>query len=157
MRGRPSPHLLSVMKTSSFASELPSLIIDQRTTMKVPELLPPPDTMYRALVDRDSTFEGIFYVGVRTTGIFCRPTCSAKKPGRANVDFFATPNEALHGGYWPCPRCFPTDPDKRPPGMLERVAAEAARAPRGPLTDKGRAALSVYPCTARRHLTSPSR
>ena len=67
--------------------------------MKMPELLPPPHTMYRALVDRDSSFEGIFYAGVRTTGIFCRPTCTAKKPERANVDFFATPSEALHSGY----------------------------------------------------------
>ena len=50
--------------------------------MKVMELLPPNETMYRALVNRDSSFEGIFFVGVRTTGIFCRPTCSAKKPAR---------------------------------------------------------------------------
>jgi len=57
--------------------------------MKTLELLPPPETMYRALVKRDASFEGIFYVGVRTTGIFCRPTCSAKKPARENVDFFA--------------------------------------------------------------------
>ena len=63
--------------------------------MKAMELLPPSDTMYRALVNRDSSFEGIFFVGVRTTGIFCRPTCSAKKPARANVDFFATPSESV--------------------------------------------------------------
>src|SRR5438034_1192807 len=52
--------------------------------MKIPELLPPPDTMYRALVNRDSSFEGIFYAGVRTTGIFCRPTCTAKKGERVD-------------------------------------------------------------------------
>ncbi|TMP97279.1 MAG: XRE family transcriptional regulator, partial [Verrucomicrobia bacterium] len=46
--------------------------------------------MYRALLKRDASFEGIFLVGVRTTGIFCRPTCTAKKPARENVDFFAT-------------------------------------------------------------------
>src|SRR6266581_1492062 len=57
--------------------------------MKTPELLPPPETMYRALVNRDASFEGIFFIGVRTTGIFCRPTCPAKKPARENVDFFA--------------------------------------------------------------------
>src|SRR5688572_32320912 len=78
--------------------------------MKAMELLPPSDTMYRALVNRDSSFEGIFFVGVRTTGIFCRPTCSAKKPARQNVDFFSTPSEALHGGYRPCLRCRPMDP-----------------------------------------------
>ena len=138
------------MKTSSFASELPSLIIDQPTTMKLPELLPPADAMYRALVNRDSTFEGIFYVGVRTTGIFCRPTCSAKKPARQNVDFFATPSEALHGGYRPCLRCHPMDPDKRPPDLIERLRAEVERAPGGRLTDKELAALSIDPSTARR-------
>ena len=46
--------------------------------MKTLELLPPNDTMYQALVNRDPSFEGIFFVGVRTTGIFCQPTCSAK-------------------------------------------------------------------------------
>src|SRR5438034_6147880 len=98
--------------------------------------------MYRALVDRDSTFEGIFYVGVRTTGIFCRPTCSAKKPARENVDFFATPSEALHGGYRPCLRCHPMDPDKRPPELIERLRAEVERAPGGRLTDRESARLS---------------
>ena len=53
----------------------------------VMELLPSFDIMYRALVERDASFQGIFFVGVRTTGIFCRPTCSAKKPARQNVDF----------------------------------------------------------------------
>src|SRR6184192_1219303 len=91
--------------------------------MKMPELLPPPDTMYRALVNRDPSFEGIFYAGVRTTGIFCRPTCSAKKPDRVNVDFFATPSEALHSGFRPCLRCHPMDPDKPPPKLIARLRA----------------------------------
>ena len=94
--------------------------------MRTAEFLPPSETMYRALVDRDPTFEGIFFVGVRTTGIFCRPTCSAKKPARENVDFFATPSEALHGGYRPCLRCHPMDPDKRPPKLIERLRAEVS-------------------------------
>ena len=118
--------------------------------MKAMELLPPSDTMYRALVNRDSSFEGIFFVGVRTTGIFCRPTCSAKKPARMNVDFFATPSEALHGGYRPCLRCRPMDPDQRPPKLIERLRAEVEKAPGGRLTDKELAALSIDPSTARR-------
>lgn len=118
--------------------------------MKALELLPPSETMYRALVKRDSSFEGIFFAGVRTTGIFCRPTCTAKKPARENVDFFATSNEALHGGYRPCLRCNPMDPDKRPPKLIERLRAEVERAPGGKLTDKELAALSIDPSTARR-------
>lgn len=118
--------------------------------MKVMELLPPAETMYRALVNRDPSFEGIFYAGVRTTGIFCRPTCTAKKPARENVDFFATPSEALHGGYRPCLRCNPMDPGKSAPKFIERLRAEVERAPGGRLTDKELEALSIDPSTARR-------
>jgi AraC family transcriptional regulator, regulatory protein of adaptative response / methylated-DNA-[protein]-cysteine methyltransferase len=118
--------------------------------MKTPELLPPSETMYRALVNRDPSFEGIFFVGVRTTGIFCRPTCTAKKPARENVDFFPTPSEALHSGYRPCLRCHPMDPDKRPPRLIERLRTEVERAPDGRLTDKELAAMAIDPSTARR-------
>src|SRR5436189_4645414 len=118
--------------------------------MKMPERVPQPDTMSRALLKRDSSFEGIFYAGVRTTGIFCRPTCTARKPERVNVDFFATPSEALHGGYRPCLRCHPMDPDQPPPKLIERLRAEVDRAPGGRLTDKELAAMSIDPSTARR-------
>src|SRR5712675_1797446 len=118
--------------------------------MKTLELLPPTETMYRALMKRDTSFEGIFYIGVRTTGIFCRPTCTAKKPARQNVDFFATPGDALGNGYRPCLRCHPLDPNARPPKLIERLRAEAERAPGGRLTDKELAALSIDPSTARR-------
>src|SRR5258707_4657258 len=118
--------------------------------MKTPELLPPAETMYRALMKRDTSFEGIFYIGVRTTGIFCRPTCSAKKPARENVDFFATSSDALENGYPACLRCHPLDPNTRPLKLIERLRAEVERAPGGRLTDKELAALSIDPSTARR-------
>ena len=114
------------------------------------ELLPPAETMYRALVNRDSSFEGIFFVGVRTTGIFCRPTCSAKKPARKNVDFFATSSEALESGYRPCLRCHPMDPNQRAPKLIERLRIEVERAPDGRLTDKELTGLAIDPSTARR-------
>src|SRR5947209_9229338 len=118
--------------------------------MKTLELLPPPETMYRALVKRDASFEGIFYIGVRTTRIFCRPTCSAKKPARENVDFFATSTDALDSGYRPCLRCHPLDPNARPPKLIERLRAEVECAPGGRLTDKELTALAIDPSTARR-------
>src|SRR5213075_2437395 len=118
--------------------------------MKTLELLPPPQTMYRALVNRDSSFEGIFFVGVRTTGIFCRPTCTARKPARENVNFFATASEALEGGYRPCLRCHPLDANARPPKLIERLRAEVERAPGGRLTDKELAAIAIDPSNARR-------
>ena len=63
--------------------------------------LPDSDTMYAALVDRDSRFDGLFVAAVKTTGVFCRPTCRARKPNRENVEFFATPREAVLHGYRP--------------------------------------------------------
>jgi AraC family transcriptional regulator of adaptative response/methylated-DNA-[protein]-cysteine methyltransferase len=118
--------------------------------MKTLELLPPTETMYRALVNRDASFEGIFFVGVRTTGIFCRPTCRAKKPARENVDFFATASEALGNGYRPCLRCHPLDANAHPPRLIERLRAEVERAPGGRVTDKELVAMAVDPSTARR-------
>src|ERR1700741_3898148 len=52
--------------------------------------LPPPDTMYRALLARDTSYDGVFLAAIKTTGIFCRPGCGAKKPKRENVEFFAS-------------------------------------------------------------------
>jgi AraC family transcriptional regulator of adaptative response/methylated-DNA-[protein]-cysteine methyltransferase len=69
--------------------------------------LPSPLTMYRALVRRDPAYEGVFWVGVRTTGIFCRPTCPARRPRRENVEFFPRLADALTSGYRPCKQCRP--------------------------------------------------
>src|SRR5437867_11904404 len=97
--------------------------------MKTLELLPPTETMYRALVHRDPRFEGIFFVGVRTTGIFCWPTCTAKKPAQESVDFFATSIEAIESGYRACLRCHPTEPGQRPPDLIEPLRTVVERAP----------------------------
>ena len=69
--------------------------------------LPDKETMYRALLEKDSEFEGIFFVGVKTTGIFCRPTCRARKPKKENVEFFRGTRESLLHGYRPCKICDP--------------------------------------------------
>ncbi|MBA3385985.1 MAG: bifunctional transcriptional activator/DNA repair protein Ada [Chthoniobacterales bacterium] len=106
--------------------------------------------MYRALRERDSTFEGIFVAGIRTTGIFCRPTCSAKKPAPQNVEFFATPSDALLGGYRPCLRCQPMDPAQPAPALILRLRAEVEKTPSGRITDKELRALEIDPSTARR-------
>ena len=63
--------------------------------------------MHRAMSRSDTSYDGVFFVAVKTTGIFCRPSCSARKPNPANVEFFATPREALFSGYRACKRCRP--------------------------------------------------
>lgn len=69
--------------------------------------LPSTDEMYQALLDKNSQYEGVFIVGVKTTGIFCRPTCSARKPKYENVEFFKSTKEALTSGYRACKICRP--------------------------------------------------
>ncbi len=62
---------------------------------------------YKALIEKDSSFEGIFFAGITSTGIFCKPTCSAKKPKFENCEFFKTAEEALLASFRPCQRCKP--------------------------------------------------
>ena len=62
---------------------------------------------YRAVASRDARFDGAFYTAVRTTGIYCRPSCPAITPKRANVTFFRTPAAAQREGYRACRRCRP--------------------------------------------------
>ena len=61
------------------------------------------ETCYIALTERNLEYEGTFYVGVRTTGVFCRPTCPARPPKRENCEFFANAQQALLGILPPVP------------------------------------------------------
>lgn len=71
------------------------------------------DVYYEALRTRDHRFDGKFFVGVKTTGIYCRPICPAK-PKRENVEFFRTHLEAERAGYRPCLRCRPESAPQSP-------------------------------------------
>lgn len=71
-----------------------------------------PRACYRALSTRDARFDGRLFVGVRTTGIYCRPVCPARTPKREHVEFFPTAAAAHEAGFRPCLRCRPeTAPD----------------------------------------------
>ena len=83
--------------------------------------------MYRALVERDQSFEGLFFACVRTTGIFCRPTCHARKPKPENVEFAPTIQEALHRGYRPCRVCEPMSAGAAAPNWLAPLLDEIRR------------------------------
>jgi AraC family transcriptional regulator of adaptative response/methylated-DNA-[protein]-cysteine methyltransferase len=67
------------------------------------------DWQYSAVKEKNSAFDGIFYFGVRTTGIFCRPSCSSRTPKRENVLFYASADAAKDAGFRACLRCKPTD------------------------------------------------
>ena len=65
------------------------------------------EAAYRAVQSRDARFDGSFYTGVRTTGIYCRPSCSARTPHRRNVDFYPSAAAAQRAGFRACKMCRP--------------------------------------------------
>lgn len=116
--------------------------------MKSP--LPNTEVMYKALLEKDSGFEGIFFVGVKTTGIFCRPTCTAKKPKKSNVEFFSTANDALLCGYKPCQICHPQAPSGKIPEWLNPLFKEINKNPDIRLKDIDLKNLGFEPNRVRR-------
>jgi AraC family transcriptional regulator of adaptative response/methylated-DNA-[protein]-cysteine methyltransferase len=89
--------------------------------------LPSQKRMITAFLDRDATYEGIFVTAVKTTGIFCRPTCSARKPKVENVEFFASSKQALVAGYRACKRCQPMKALGSTPDWLAPLLAEVEK------------------------------
>jgi len=79
------------------------------------------DRRWQAVVDRDRTLDGTFVFGVSSTGIFCRPSCPAKRPRRENVSFFDHALEAEQAGYRACLRCRPKAVDGNPQSALVRA------------------------------------
>jgi AraC family transcriptional regulator of adaptative response/methylated-DNA-[protein]-cysteine methyltransferase len=73
------------------------------------------DQRWRAVLHRDRTYDGAFVYAVRSTGIFCRPSCPSRRPRRPQVAFFPVPEAATHAGYRPCKRCRPEDADPGDP------------------------------------------
>lgn len=66
-----------------------------------------PASCYRALAAKDARFDGVFFTGVKTTGIYCRPVCGVKTPRAASCTFFSTAAAAEAAGFRPCLRCRP--------------------------------------------------
>lgn len=112
--------------------------------------LPRRDEMMAAFLARDPSYEGVFVTAVRTTGIFCRTTCTARKPNPENVEFYGSCRAALLAGYRPCLRCRPLRPvGETPPWLstlLEAVDAEPTRRWR----DEDLRELGVEPARVRR-------
>jgi len=86
------------------------------------------DICYRALAARDTRFDGLFFVGVKTTGIYCRAVCTAKTPARTSCRFFGSAALAERGGFRPCLRCRPELAPGNAPVDTARTIAQAAAA-----------------------------
>jgi AraC family transcriptional regulator of adaptative response/methylated-DNA-[protein]-cysteine methyltransferase len=115
--------------------------------------MPPMTEMERAYLKRDASYDGIFFLGVRTTGIFCRPTCPARKPLPKNVEYFPTAGAAIVAGYRPCRRCRPLELDDQPPWATD-LLAEVERDPQSRITDLELKGRGIDPGTVRRYFLS---
>ena len=87
------------------------------------------DQMYRASYEKNPDFEGVFWMAVKTTGIFCRPTCTARKPKPENVEFFDNTKDAIQKGYRPCKVCKPLVNRDETPLDIRKLLIELSENP----------------------------
>jgi len=105
---------------------------------------------YEALLQKNKEYDGVFYVGVTTTGVFCRPTCPARKPKWEHCEFFKTAQEALLASFRPCQRCRPLSHPDHVSDLVKKLVEAVEADPEKRWKDRDFDALSVDPSTARR-------
>ena len=111
--------------------------------------LPPPDVMKRAFYAREVAFDGVFFTAVRTTNVFCRPSCAARKPLEKNIAFFGSAKDALFAGFRPCLRCRPMD-EGETPEWVRAIVGKVETNPHQRLRDGDLRRMGVEPARARR-------
>ena len=105
---------------------------------------------YTALVDKDPAYDGAFFAAVKTTGIFCRTTCTARKPKQENVCFYDTIHDALAAGYRPCKICRPMESANQVPEDIAALLAEVQANPQFRITEWQLKQRGLDPNTLRR-------
>src|SRR5262249_30148401 len=97
--------MLTVSEVSEMATAMTSATIAPSTAPVTATLSP--DETWAAILKRDRRFDGQIFYGVRSTGIYCRPSCPSRRPRREQVAFFSAPDSAEQAGFRPCRRCQP--------------------------------------------------
>ena len=105
---------------------------------------------YQALVEKDPAYDGAFFAAVKTTGIFCRTTCTARKPKQENVCFYDTIHDALAAGYRPCKICRPMESANQVPEDIAALLAEVQANPQFRITEWQLKQRGLDPNTLRR-------
>ncbi|WP_432700403.1 bifunctional transcriptional activator/DNA repair enzyme AdaA [Kluyvera cryocrescens] len=108
------------------------------------------DIWYQALLERAAEYTGVFYVGVKTTGVFCLSICRARKPKRENVEFFDRFKSALDAGFRPCKVCRPTENACSAPDYIEQALALVRLTPKARVGDSQLRENSISPERVRR-------
>ena len=110
--------------------------------------------MLRAFEASDTSFDGVFLTAVRTTGIFCRPACPARKPKPENIEFYPSAESALQAGYRPCRRCRPMEPEGAVPSWIQPLMDQVEENPTARITDQAIRDLDLEPARVRRWFRS---
>lgn len=108
------------------------------------------DQMYKAIVNKDITYEGIFFTAVKTTGIFCRPSCTARKPKPENIEFFKSTKECILKGYRACKVCRPLEMLHETPVVIKRILDELSEDPSLKIKDYDLVQRGIEPNQLRR-------
>ncbi len=105
---------------------------------------------YQFIGTQDSLYEGVFITAVKTTGVFCRPACKARKPKPENVVFYDTAQQALQHGYRPCKRCKPMEQWGTTPDYVAQIIAELHQKPYARIKDYDLRQRGIEPSQIRR-------
>jgi len=110
--------------------------------------------MASACERRDASYDGVFFLAVRTTGIFCRPSCPARKPRPENVEYYPRVEDAMAAGYRACKRCHPLEATGAVPAWIQPLFAHIESAATERITDDTIRDLGIDPARARRWFRS---
>lgn len=113
--------------------------------------MPPAREMKRAVYNKDKSYDGIFFIAVKSTNIFCRPTCTARKPLEKNMVFYPRAKDALFAGYRPCKRCKPLELSGSHPAWVKELMDKVESSETKRIRDGELRKMGVQPEKARRY------
>ena len=113
--------------------------------------LPPKAEMLKAVYGKDKSYEGIFFVAVKSTNIFCRPVCTARKPLEKNMVFYSSAREALFAGYRPCKKCRPLELSGSHPDWVKKLLESIEQSAEKRIRDGELRSMGIQPEKARRY------
>lgn len=111
---------------------------------------PNQETLYRAFLSKDKSYDGRAYVGVISTGIFCRFTCPARKPKAENCKFFSNVSSCIEAGFRPCKRCRPLGPEAQTDPAVRTLTEALEKDPSFRWNEESIEEMGFDPSTVRR-------
>jgi AraC family transcriptional regulator of adaptative response/methylated-DNA-[protein]-cysteine methyltransferase len=113
--------------------------------------LPSQSEMKKALYSRDKSYDGIFFVAVKSTNVFCRPGCSSRRPKEENIMFYPTARDAMFAGFRACKKCRPLELSGSHPEWVEKLMEKVDKSESKRIRDYELRKMGIDPARARRY------